>query len=288
LYDVGDSSQKETGMMSQRIIRCTLVVFCVAAAAGRAQAQEQQRPFEPTVGQPGKDVVWVPSPIETVERMLDVAKVTPQDFVVDLGSGDGRNIIAAAKRGARGLGIEFNPDMVELSRRNAVRDGVADRVQFVQGDMFEADFSKATVLALFLLPSNLQRLSSKFLNLAPGTRIVANTFGIAGWTPEQEESMGPNCQSWCTVLLYIVPAQVGGSWRLPQGTLAIEQTAHTFSGSVTAGGAPVQIQDGRVAADRVTFSAGGVTYTGRVSGDRIEGTMTSASGTSPWTATRSR
>ena len=129
-------------------------------------------PFEPTPGQAGKDVVWVPTPPELVEKMLDMAKVTPQDIVMDLGSGDGRNVIAAAKRGARAIGFEFNPDMVALSRRLAQEAGVPDRATFVEGDMFEADISKATVLALFLLPSNLDKLAPKFLALKPGTRIV--------------------------------------------------------------------------------------------------------------------
>ena len=140
------------------------------------------------VGQAGKDVVWVPTPPETVERMLDVAKVTPQDYVMDLGSGDGRNIIAAAKRGATALGVEYNPDMVELSKRNAAAAGVAGKATFVQGDMYEADISKANVMALFLLPSNMVLLRPKFFNLAPGSRIVSNTFGMEGWTADYTET----------------------------------------------------------------------------------------------------
>jgi hypothetical protein len=264
-----------------------LLGLVVTAGAAWAQAAPAQRPFEPTVGQAGKDVVWVPTPDATVERMLDVAKVTPQDFVMDLGSGDGRNIIAAAKRGARGLGVEFNPDMVELSRRNAQREGVGERAQFVQGDMFEADISKATVLALFLLPSNLQRLNAKFLDLTPGTRIVVNTFGIAGWTPDQTVNLGGDCQSWCTVMLYTVPAKAGGTWRMPQGTLTITQNAQTVSGNLATSGAPVPIE-GTMAGDRISFTAGGSRYQGRVSGDRIEGTVTTPSGTTPWSATRSQ
>ena len=130
-----------------------------------------QAPFEPKAGQPGKDVVWVPTPHEIVEKMLDMADVTPQDFVMDLGSGDGRNVIAAARRGARGLGVEYNPDLVELSRRLAREAGVANRATFVQGDMYEADVSQATVLALFLKPENLDRMQDKFLAMKPGTRI---------------------------------------------------------------------------------------------------------------------
>jgi ubiquinone/menaquinone biosynthesis C-methylase UbiE len=139
--------------------------------------------------------------------MLDVAKVTSADFVVDLGSGDGRMVIAAAKRGARALGVEFNPDMVELSRRLATEAGVADKATFVQGDMYEADFSKASVLALFLLPRNLEQLRPKMQALAPGSRIVLNTFSIPGWNPDFTERIPGQCASWCTLHLYVVPAR---------------------------------------------------------------------------------
>src|SRR6188474_499670 len=143
------------------------LAFGLLAALFSLPSLAQPGPF---VGQPGKDVIWVPTPYVLVEKMLDLAKVTPQDFVMDLGSGDGRNIIAAAKRGARALGVEYNPDMVEFSKRTAAAAGVAERAMFVQGDMYEADISQATVLALFLLTENLNRLAPKFLSLRPGTR----------------------------------------------------------------------------------------------------------------------
>ena len=166
--------------------------------------------FTPKVGQEGKDVVWVPTSPELVEKMLDLAKVTADDFVVDLGSGDGRMVIAAAKRGARALGVEFNPDMVKLSRQRAAEAGVADRATFVEGDMYEADISKATVLALFLLSENLERLEPRFSALPPGTRIVVNTFAIPGWKPQATEVITENCTSWCTAILYRVPPRVQG------------------------------------------------------------------------------
>jgi SAM-dependent methyltransferase len=168
-------------------------------------AAAQQPPYVPEVGQQGKDVIWVPTPPELVEKMLDMAKVTPADYVIDLGSGDGRNVIAAARRGARALGVEFNPEMVALSERLAKEAGVTEKATFVQGDMFEADFSDATVLALFLLPDNLRRLEPKIRALKPGTRIVLNTFGIPGWEPDVSERIEGNCESWCTALLYTVP-----------------------------------------------------------------------------------
>ena len=187
-------------------------IFVVALAFGSAIAAQQQQPpatpvYVPEVGQQGKDVVWVPTPPELVEKMLDLAKVTSKDYVIDLGSGDGRNIIAAAKRGARALGVEFNPDMVALSNRLAAEAGVSDRAKFVQGDMFEADFSEATVLAMFLLPDNLKRLKPKMEKLKPGTRVVLNTFGVPGWRPDVTETISGDCSSWCTAMLYTLPAK---------------------------------------------------------------------------------
>jgi precorrin-6B methylase 2 len=186
-----------------RKLICLIAVVGLASPALRAQ--QPTPPYVPEVGQEGKDVIWVPSPPEIIEKMLDLAKVTPSDFVVDLGSGDGRVVIAAAKRGARALGVEFNADMVELSRRLAAEAGVADKATFVQGDMYEADISKATVLALFLLPRNLERLRPKFQALPAGTRIVLNTFSIPDWAPTVSEHITGNCVSWCTAYLYVLP-----------------------------------------------------------------------------------
>jgi len=169
------------------------------------QPASAQQPYKPKVGQEGRDAVWVPTSPELVEKMLDMAKVTADDFVIDLGSGDGRMVIAAAKRGARALGVEFNPEMVKLAQQLAKEAGVSDRATFVQGDMFEADISKATILALFLLPDNLKQLEPKFRALPPGTRIVVNSFGVPGWTPEATEELTENCQSWCRAMLYRVP-----------------------------------------------------------------------------------
>ncbi|HKU72176.1 MAG TPA: class I SAM-dependent methyltransferase [Burkholderiales bacterium] len=242
--------------------------FAMALAAPSAA---QQKPFTPVVGQEGKDVVWVPTPQATVEKMLDVAQVTPQDFVMDLGSGDGRNIIAAAKRGARARGVEYNPDMVELARRAAESEGVADRATFLQGDMYEADISQATVLALFLLPENLDKLAEKFLALNPGTRIVVNQFWIEGWDAEETQRAEGDCGAWCNVLLIIVPARVAGTWRLPSGELRLAQRYQTISGTLSAGGKELPVSGGRLRGDQITFVADGVTYAGRVRGERMDG-----------------
>jgi SAM-dependent methyltransferase len=216
--------------------------------------------------------------------MLDMAKLTPGDFVVDLGSGDGRNIILAAKRGARGLGVEYNPDMVELSRRNAAKEGVANRVQFVQGDMYEAEFSKATVLALFLLPDNLRKLTPKFLDLRPGTRIVVNAYRIEGWQEEETGKLESDCRVWCTAYLYLVPAKVAGTWRIPQGELTLAQEITGVSGTMTVGGLATPIANGRVRGQQISFSAAGVRYTGRADGDTLRGDSEAG----PWHAVRVR
>jgi hypothetical protein len=205
---------------------------------------------------------------------------------MDPGSGDGRNIIAAAKRGARGIGIEYNPKMVELSRRTAAKEGVSDRATFIEGDMFEADISKATVLALFLLPDNLRRLTPKFLDLRPGTRIVGNTFGIEGWTPDETDTSGGDCGSWCQSLLWIVPAKVAGVWRLPSGELALSQSFQVIAGTLTSGGTSTPIVNGKLRGAQISFSVGGAEYTGRVDGDSMSGTIKSGSGSSDWSAKR--
>lgn len=251
-----------------RLVIAPIAATLLGVAGLHAQTASGQ--YEPKVGQAGKDVVWVPNPPEMVERMLDLAQVTPRDLVVDLGSGDGRNVIAAARRGARALGVEYNPDLVELSRRHATEAGVAEKATFIQGDMYEADFSEATVLALFLLPQNLQKLMSKFLELKPGTRIVANTFGLAGWTPEATTRLEEGCRSWCEAMLYIVPARVEGTWRLPDGTLDLRQEYQKIAGAVTTDGPAVPIEDAMLRGDAISFSVADVIYTGRVEGDRID------------------
>lgn len=256
-------------MSTSRYFQWAAAACFVMAFAAPSSAQ--QKPYTPVVGQEGKDVVWVPTPQATVEKMLDVAQVTPQDFVMDLGSGDGRNIIAAAKRGARARGVEYNPDMVELARRTAKSEGVADRATFLQGDMYEADISQATVLALFLLPENLDKLATKFLALNPGTRIVVNQFWIEGWDADETQRAEGDCGAWCNVLLIIVPARVAGTWRLPAGELRLAQRYQTISGTLSAGGKELPVSGGRLRGDQITFVAGGVTYAGRVRGERMDG-----------------
>ena len=235
----------------------TITIALLAAATSFAQTPAApQKPYEPQVGQGGKDVVWVPTPQALVEKMLDMAQVTPADIVMDLGSGDGRNIIAAAKRGARGVGVEFNPEMVALSRRQATHAGVADKATFVEGDMFEADVSKASVLALFLLTDNLRRLLPKFLGMRPGSRIVVNTFAIPDWEPDAKETIAGDCTSWCTALLWIVPAKVQGRWHLGNGELELQQAFQVLTGTLTIGDRKHAIENGRLRGEEIAFTAG--------------------------------
>lgn len=276
-----------SGRRMQRMLWTVCVTVLLNGVVwAQAPAPAAQEGFQPQVGQAGKDVVWVPTPYVLVEKMLDMAKVGPGDLVMDLGSGDGRNIIAAAKRGAKAIGVEYNPNMVEISRKTATKEGVADKATFIEGDMFEADISKATVLALFLLPDNLRRLTPKFLDLKPGTRIVGNTFGIEGWAPDETDTSGGDCGSWCQSLLWIVPAKVAGVWRLPKGELALSQSFQVIAGTLTVGGTPTPIVNGKLRGDQISFSAAGTEYTGRVNGDSMSGTMKTASGNNDWNATR--
>jgi SAM-dependent methyltransferase len=253
----------------------TLLVFLIAAvfAGACAQVQPGRGDFQPEVGQEGKDVIWVPTSQALVQRMLDIAKVTPQDYVIDLGSGDGRTVIAAAKRGARAHGIEYNPDMVELSKRNAAKEGVSQRATFVRQDLFQSDLSEATVITMFLLPDINIRLRPKILDLRPGTRIVSNSFTMGDWEADQTASVKNGCASYCTALLWIVPAKVGGAWQLGDGVLTVNQSYQMFSGSLQRGGKIIPLANGKLNGERITFNAGGVLYVGQVKGNSIEGTL---------------
>ncbi len=221
-------------MSRSRFFPCLLVVVALFIAASPNFAQEQQT-YQPSVGQAGKDVVWVPTQQELVERMLDLAKVKPQDFVIDLGSGDGRTVITAAKRGATAMGIEYNPDMVELSKRNAAKEGVTEKATFVKAALFETDFSKATVITMFLLPDINLRLRPKILNLKPGTRIVSNSFTMEDWQSDDTTTID-NCSSWCTAYLWIVPAKAEGKWKLANGELTLNQQFQMLNGTLSVDG----------------------------------------------------
>jgi len=268
----------------QSVWMLSLSLIAVVAFAQAAVCAE----YEPKVGQAGKDVIWVPTGQDLVSKMLDMAKVTPQDYVIDLGSGDGRTVILAAKRGARALGIEYNPDMVDLSKRTAAREGLLDKAQFVKADLFQSDFSQATVLTMFLMPDINLKLRPQILNMKPGTRVVSNTFTMDDWIPDETYTMEDNseCGFYCTALFWIVPAKVEGTWQLPQGELKLTQSFQRFSGTLKSGPSSKGVLDGKLIGDQITFSIGDVRYSGRVSGDTMQGTF--GPGGSSWSATRAK
>ena len=261
-----------TASRSVRRLLFALFLSLIFAGSG-AGAQAGKSEYQPQVGQEGKDVIWVPTPQALVDRMLDMAKVTAKDYVIDLGSGDGRTVITAAKRGAKALGIEYNPDMVELSKRNAAKAGVSDKASFVKADLFEADLSPATVITMFLLPDINLKLRPKILNLKPGTRIVSNSFTMGDWNADDTAVVKEGCVSYCTAYLWIVPAKVEGAWQFGDGTLTLKQTYQTVSGSLNRGGNAVQIANGKLDGDHITFNAGDTLYTGRVTSNGMEGTI---------------
>jgi hypothetical protein len=267
-------------LISVRRIVEFAIALSVVALAFNASAQTK-KPFEPVPGMPGKDSVWVPTPIPTLEKMYDLAKLTPKDFVMDLGSGDGRAIIVAAKRGTPGLGIEWNQDLIDLSNKLAAEAGVSQLAKFQRGDMFAADISKATVLGLFMLPDQLAKLTPKFLAMKPGSRITMNGFTPPGWTPDVTEKATGDCGTWCTAHLFIVPAPVAGTWRLGNANLALKQSFQTFTGTLTAGGKNTAVT-GKLNGTEITFTAGGAQYSGQVAGNTMSGQV----GGKPWSATR--
>ena len=237
-------------------------VIAFMAAAGSTQAQTQ--PHQPQLNQPGKDVQWVPTPPALAEKMLDLARLTPDDRLVDLGSGDGVLVMAAARRGIRSRGIEYDRGLVDYAKRSAREAGLDKQTSFTRGDIFETDFSDATVVTTFLLPSMNLRLRPRFLAMKPGTRIVANTFAIGDWQPDETVTIEP-CERWCKAMLWVVPARVGGRWRTPKGDLVLEQKFQFLSGTL----AKKPIENGRLAGDEISFSVGTTAYRGRVEGPRM-------------------
>ena len=277
----------KTTWFAAGILVAALLNTSVALAQPKAAAKAE---FQPYSGQPGKDVVWVPTPESVVNKMLDLAKVSPQDFLVDLGSGDGRTVITAAKRGVRAMGVEFNPDMVNISNREAARAGVADKVKFVNGDIFATDFSQATVLTMYLLPSLNVRLRPTVLDMKPGTRVVSHAFNMAEWEPDETANVEGR-----QAFLWLVPAKVGGNWTVQLAgqarELALQQTFQILSGSLKAGQESAALSDARMRGEEIRFAIleKGVKreFTGRVQGNAIAGTVrTAGQPDSSWSASR--
>jgi precorrin-6B methylase 2 len=267
-----------------------LLIFCLLALTSVtifSQEKKSNVDFQPVEGQEGKNVPWIPTPQELVDKMLQLAKITPADYLIDLGSGDGRTVITAARRGTRALGIEYNPDLVKLSQQNAEKEGVSAMARFIKADIFEYDFSKATVITMFLLPEINMRLRSRLLNLKPGTRIVTNTFTMQEWEYDGFAKTGDEKSRWNSAYLWIVPAKVDGKWVLTQGgELLFTQEFQMLKGSLTTGKNKVTLTDGRLTGNSITFRAGGDLYTGVVNGNKMEGTITSGGNTKKWNAAR--
>ena len=274
---------------SRFIIRYAFILLSAIAVTGvSAQDNKANSEFVPSVGQKGKDVVWVPTPTELVKTMLDIAKVTSSDFLIDLGSGDGRTVIEAAKRGAHAVGIEFNPDMVDISTKSAKREGVSDKTEFLNMDLFEYDLSKATVITMFLLPELNLKLRPRILDLKPGTRIVSNTFTMGEWEADYEVTTEDNWNSWNNALMWIVPAKVDGTWKLGQADLELTQDFQMVRGTYNNGSKKAAILDGKLHGDTINFSINGDKYTGLVKANAMKGTVTNTSkgNKSDWSATR--
>lgn len=285
--------------MNIRLLQPALALVFLAGVAG-ALAQTQPG-AEPRAGQRGKDVMWIATADALAERMLDLAGVTDKDYVIDLGSGDGVLVIAAAKRGARAHGIEYDQGLYELSRRLAAEAGVAARTSFVKGDIFENDLSSASVITMYLTEAINLRLRPKLLELKPGTRIVSNSFRLGEWQADDSataisfkallapflENTKDHCFFFCTAYLWIVPAKVEGRWRIAGGELVLRQSFQTVSGAVTMDGKSVPVANGRLRGDAISFTAGDTVFEGRVGVGRIDGTARRNGVASPWNATLS-
>ncbi len=261
---------------------CAVAAFALNGAVAVSYAADA--PFVPQVGQAGKDVVWVPTPQALVDRMLDMAQISKSDYLIDLGSGDGRTVITAAKRGTRAHGIEYNPDMVTLAEAAAKTEGVAGQATFAKADIFQSDFSKASVISLFLLTDLNLKLRPILLNMKPGTRVVSNTFNMGDWMPDDTINAGGDCVSWCTAYKWIIPAKVGGDWKMGDGQLRLNQTYQMLSGTMVAGGQQIPVTNAKLNGADIAFTAGGKKYTGKVDGNAIKGTI---EGGAAWSATRS-
>jgi len=267
------------------------VLFATAPAA-----YAQQKDFKPHVGQQGKDVVWVPTPDEVVERMLNMAQTKPEDYVIDLGAGDGKIAIAAAKKfGARALGIEYNPDMAALAQRNARAAGVLGKAQIVQGDIFVNDFTQATVLTMYLLPSLNMKLRPQILAMRPGTRVVTHAFNMEDWEADESSDVDGR-----RVYLWIVPANVAGRWAMELSgaggseklSLNLEQKFQKIEGVAYLGSTLAGLRDPRLSGFRISFAyvdnhSVRRDFTGRVTGSAMEGSFRADGGAEGrWTATR--
>jgi len=249
-----------------------------------SQTNATKSDYEPELGQEGKDVIWYPTPQVLVDKMLDMAKLTPADYLIDLGSGDGRIVITAAKRGVNAAGIEYNPDMVEFAKKNAAKEGVADKTDFIKADLYEYDLSKATVITMFLLPEINLKMRPKLLELKPGTRIITNTFSMQDWTYDEMQEIDDESITWNTAYLWIVPAKVEGTWKCNEGELKLAQNYQMVSGNLNSGGKSMEITSGKLRGDEFRFVCNGANYKCRVNKNSIKGSMEKNGKVSSWEA----
>ena len=274
------------------VARFAAPVALLLACALPAAAQQKDKEYEPQVGQAGKDVIWVPTPDEVVQRMLRMAQVTANDYVVDLGAGDGKIAIAAAKTmGARSLGIEYNPDMAKHAQRNVEKAGVQGKAKVVQGDIFQSDFTTATVVTMYLLPALNMKLRPQILAMRPGTRVVSHSFNMEDWEPDETSSMDGR-----RAYLWIVPANVMGSWSVEMGSeradLTLEQKFQKLDGHVQLGPIQAGLREARLRGFQISFAYvdnNGVRrdFNGRITGTKMEGSFRSESGgEGRWSATK--
>lgn len=263
---------------------CLSALLLLFAGTARAAA------YQPQLDQPGKDVVWAPTPDALVNTMLDLARVTARDYVIDLGSGDGRLVIMAAKRGARAHGIEYDSKLVAYAQRAAKQAGLAGQATFAQADLFTSDFSQATVVTLFLGPDLNRKLSPKLLALKPGTRIVSNTHPIGDWPADEKAQSRDDERSvfYRAALMWIVPAKVAGIWRSPHGRFEFSQRYQSVQGVMRINGKTVSLSAATLRGDTLRFSVDEARYTAVVKGNVIEGTVTNGAVTQPWQAVRAK
>jgi SAM-dependent methyltransferase len=276
--------------LTRRVAPALALAFALLAPA---YAQQKDQEFHPQVGQAGKDVIWVPTPDEVVDRMLTMAQVKPNDIVYDLGAGDGKIAIAAAKKfGARAYGIEYNPDMARYAQTNAQRAGVAGKATIINGDIFATDFSSATVVTMYLLPSLNIKLRPTILGMRPGTRVVSHSFTMDEWSPDETSSIsGRQAYFW------IVPANVNGKWHVepagaPAVDIVLDQRFQKIEGWAVLGSVQAGLRDATLRGADIHFAyvdQAGVRreLTGRVDGARMEGTFRADGGAEArWSASR--
>ena len=257
-----------------------MLLFHISHAATVIATQD-----EPTFGQDGKDVEWVPTPDVLVNTMLNLAEVNENDRVIDLGSGDGRTVLAAAERGATAIGVEYDAGLVQVSRQQAEDRGLSERASFIEADLFDVNLNDATVVTMFLLPDLNLKLRPTLLSLMPGTRIVSNTWDMGDWIADDTVQLDP-CPGFCTALLWIVPGQVAGNWTSTGRTFTLKQEFQTISGVVTRNGQDLTILDGRLRGRFLEFRTERSQYQGQVSGNTIHGTISANGQTQNWTATQ--